>query len=181
MEQQISRKYALKLSRVFVVVLIVVFPIIHGSLLERVVRDTHSSEKELLDTKGREFKYKLIRIPKDIRPEHYDLFLYPNLDTLNFCGKVEILIRCFKSTDRIIFHVKNLNTKNIKVLDDKEKEIKVKDVSENKERNLMMLQLEKDLKKDAKYRLAMNFDGKLANNMEGFYKSQYKTKDGQKR
>ena len=181
MEQQISRKYALKLSRVFVVVLIVVFPIIHGSLFKRVVRDTHSSGKELLDTKGREFKYKLIRIPKDIRPEHYDLFLYPNLDTLNFYGKVEILIRCFKSTDRIIFHVKNLNTKNIKVLDDKEKEIKVKDVSENKERNLMMLQLEKDLKKDAKYCLAMDFDGKLANNMEGFYKSQYKTKDGEKR
>ena len=181
MEQQTSRKFALSFSRIFLLALVVAAPIIHGSLLKRTLRDKHSSEKQLLDTKGREFKYKLIRIPKDIWPEHYDLFLNPNLKTSNFDGKVDILLRCFKSTNQIIFHVKDLKTHNIKVLDDKDKEIKVKDVSENKERNLMILQLEKDLIKDAKYRLAMDFNGKLADNMEGFYKSQYKTKDGEKR
>jgi hypothetical protein len=77
--------------------------------------------------------------------------------------------------------MKDLKTKNIKVLGDKDAEIKVKDVSENKERNLVILQLDEDLKKDKEYSLAMDFNGKLADNMEGFYKSEYKTKDGEKR
>ena len=182
MEQQISRKYILKCSQIFVVLLIAFLSITYGSLLKRVARGKEdSSEKKLLDTKGREFNYKFIRIPKDIRPLHYDLFLHPNLDTLHFKGKVQILLRCFKSTNRIIFHIKNLETKNIKVLGDKNAEIKVKDVSENKERNLVILQLDEDLKKDKEYRLAMDFNGVLADNMEGFYKSEYKTEDGKKR
>lgn len=182
MAQRISRKYSLKFSQLLIAVsLIAILPISHGSLLKRTLREEHNTEKKLLDTKGREFNYKLVRIPKDIRPLHYDLFLYPNLDTLHFKGKVQILLRCFKSTNRIIFHMKDLKTKNIKVLGDKDAEIKVKDVSENKERNLVILQLDEDLKKDKEYSLAMDFNGKLADNMEGFYKSEYKTKDGEKR
>ena len=40
---------------------------------------------------------------------------------------------------------------------------------------------DEDLKKDKEYRLAMDFNGVLADNMEGFYKSEYKTEDGKKR
>ena len=181
MEQQISRKYSLKFSKLFLLLLVAFMSITHGSLLKRVTRKEHKDDKKLLDSKGREFNYKLIRIPKDIRPIHYDLFLHPNLDTLHFQGKVQILLRCFKSTNRIIFHMKDLKTTNIRLLGDKNTDIKVKDVSENKERNLVILQLDKDLKKDQEYRLSMDFNGKLADNMEGFYKSEYKTKEGKKR
>ena len=182
MERDIpSRKYSLKFSKILVVLCVVFLTITHGSLLKRVTRKEDKEDKKLLDSKGREFEYKLIRIPKDVRPVHYDLFLHPNFDTLHFKGKVQILLHCFKATNRIIFHLKDLKTKNIRVLGDKDREIKVKDMSENKERNLVILKLDEDLKKDSEYHLSMDFNGKLADNMEGFYKSEYKTKDGEKR
>ncbi|XP_028406137.1 endoplasmic reticulum aminopeptidase 1-like [Dendronephthya gigantea] len=181
MEKGKTIKYSIKFPQILLISLIAILSITHGSLLRRVSRENQDTEKKLLDTKGRPFNYKLIRIPKDVRPLHYDLYLHPNLDTLHFKGKVQILLKCFKSTSRIILHVKDLKTDNIRVLNDKDAEIKVKDVSENTERNLMILDLSEDLKKDKEYRLAMDFNAKLAENMEGFYKSEYKTKDGKKR
>ena len=181
MEQQLSRKNSLSFFYVYLGLSFAFLSITHGSLLGRIRREEYDTKKKLLDTKGREFAYKQMRIPKDIRPVHYDLFLHPNLDTLHFKGKVQILIRCFNSTSKIIFHMKKLHAKNIRVLDEKNGEIKVKDMSENEERNLVILQLDEELKKDNEYRLAMDFRGKLANNMEGFYKSEYKTTDGKKR
>lgn len=178
MEQQISRK---NIFRTFILILVAFLSITYGSLLKRVSRKEKITGKRLLDTKGREFSYKLIRLPKDIKPLHYDLFLNPNLDTLDFKGNVKMVLWCSKTTDRIIFHVKNLKTENIKVFGGKNVEIKVKDFSENKERNLVILKLNEDMKKDKEYKLEMDFSGKLADNMEGFYKSEYKTPTGEKR
>lgn len=152
-----------------------------AKLLKRTETSKHSTAKKLFDTKGRKFAYKYVRIPKDIRPLHYDLFLHPNLTSLNFGGKVEILLRCFETTSRIIFHLMHLKTEHVKLVDDTKVDIKVKDISENKERNLMILELEKQLKNGKKYTLSMDFHGKLADNMEGFYKSEYRTKSGEKR
>lgn len=180
MEKGKPIKHSIKRHHILIL-LTAILSITHGSILRRVARDKKDAEKKLLDTKGRPFNYKLIRIPKDVRPLHYDLFLHPNLDTLHFKGKVQILVKCFKSTSRIIFHVKDLKTDNIRVLNDKNVEIKIKDVSENEERNLILLDLGEGLKKGKEYRLAMDFNGKLANNMEGFYKSEYRTRDGKKR
>ena len=151
-------------------------------LLKRTREKEHGSTTgRLLDTKVREFAYKSIRIPKNIRPLHYDLFLHPNLTSLKYDGKLTISLKCFEVTNRIIFHMKDLKMDQIKVVNEGKTEIKVKDVSENKERNLVILELDEKLEKDKEYYLSMDFSGKLSDNMEGFYKSEYTTKSGEKR
>lgn len=152
-----------------------------ANLFKRTTRSAEVTGKKLFDTKGREFAYKSIRIPKDIRPLHYDLFLHPNLTSLEYDGKVKVLLKCFRTTNRIIFHKKGLKTQRVKVTDKRNAEIKVTDISENKERSLVILKLDKELSKDEEYTLSMDFSGKLAGNMEGFYKSEYTTKSGEKR
>lgn len=168
-----------------VIVLLVCISITDGSLQRHVARDKTVIRKKLFDTKGREFKYKSIRIPKDVKPFHYDLFIHPNLEELTFQGRVRIKIRCFKNTRRVIFHVKNLRYENIKLTREETGEdnieIKVKDIAENKELNLVTLELENQLKVNEKYVLSMDFEGEISNNMEGFYKSSYMTKDGETR
>ena len=77
--------------------------------------------------------------------------------------------------------MKDLKMDQIKVVNEGKTEIKVKDVSENKERNLVILELDEKLEKDKEYYLSMDFSGKLSDNMEGFYKSEYTTKSGEKR
>lgn len=47
-----------------------------------------------------------IRLPRTVKPHHYDIELLPNIEEGNFSiiGKISIDVECMKKTDRIILH-----------------------------------------------------------------------------
>lgn len=58
---------------------------------------------------GAMFPWKNIRLPKDLQPDRYKLWLHPNLTSLELSGNVEIDVDVVKETNLIIIHQQNLN------------------------------------------------------------------------
>ncbi|XP_070546050.1 leucyl-cystinyl aminopeptidase-like [Ptychodera flava] len=59
------------------------------------------------------FPYSSVRLPKDVVPETYDLFMHPNLTTQQFSGRVVINVRIAKPTSAIILHMQRISLSDI--------------------------------------------------------------------
>jgi len=125
--------------------------------------------------------YKNIRLPNNIRPLSYDLYMHPNLTTFKFSGKVEIVLRCLQPTKNIILHLRDLRVGDIGLTDSKQNRLKILRRMEYKKNQQYLITMDEELKEKTSYALYMEFKGALSSNMEGFYKSSYKTKTGQLR
>ena len=127
------------------------------------------------------FPYQNIRIPNDIRPLSYDIYIHPNLTTFKFTGRVIINIRCYLPTRNILFHVRDLRVRNVKLTDSKQKRLKIARTVQYKKKQQYLIVVNEELQEKERYALYMEFNGALSKNMEGFYRSSYKTKTGQVR
>jgi aminopeptidase N len=58
---------------------------------------------------GVKFPWKRMRLPNNLQPISYKLFLHPNLTTLDYTGHVEIDIQVINETNILIFHQLHLN------------------------------------------------------------------------
>jgi len=125
------------------------------------------------------FPHKEILLPKDIKPERYQVYLHPNLTSFNFHGGVKIDIICDSPTRNILLHMKRLNITSYGVQDSRGDHLPVLRVAESKKLEQYLVEMKDELKKGEKYTVKLEFNGQLANTMAGFYKSSYKTKSGQ--
>ncbi|KAJ8968398.1 hypothetical protein NQ317_007791 [Molorchus minor] len=122
--------------------------------------------------------------------EHYKLEIISYLgvkDNFDFDGKVWIQTTCLHPTQNITLHSKDLEIK--------ENEITVKDISStdpksvktakiefDKDKDFLIISLEKPLAEDHKYEIFIQFKGKLDDGLAGFYRSSYSDKkNGEKR
>ncbi|XP_044761271.1 glutamyl aminopeptidase isoform X3 [Coccinella septempunctata] len=112
------------------------------------------------------------RLPDVARPEHYDLYLYPNLENGTFTGKVNITVK-LKDTGVITLHSKNLTIKSVK--------------SDQAPVNFYLyidyelLLIQRDDEKpfhNGTSSLEIEFEGTMKNKLVGLYKSTYKGKKG---
>jgi hypothetical protein len=55
------------------------------------------------------YPWKHIRLPKDLHPDRYKLWIHPNLTTLKFAGTVEIDVHVTKETNLVVLHQQGLN------------------------------------------------------------------------
>lgn len=118
-------------------------------------------------------------------PLHYDLLVHPNLTSLDFVGseKIEILVR--DATQYIILHSKDLEVMNVILQSEEDLRYrkpgkKLNVLSYPAHQQIALLVPEK-LMADLRYSVAINFQAKLANGFEGFYKSTYRTRGGKTR
>lgn len=125
------------------------------------------------------FPHKEILLPKDIKPERYQVYLHPNLTSFNFHGGVKIDIICDSPTRNILLHMKRLNITSYGVQDSRGDHLPVLRVAESKKLEQYLVEMKDELKKGEKYTVKLEFNGQLANTMAGFYKSSYKTKSGE--
>lgn len=122
---------------------------------------------------------KNVRLPKSVKPMHYALELKPDLeDTFTFVGSVAVTILCITETDNVKLHTNKLDVFNVSVHKEGSGEVvpfgavqKVDDLE------FLVVPLGRKLEKGASYVLRMGFNGTLADDLAGFYRSSYKTTD----
>ncbi|XP_062562967.1 aminopeptidase A isoform X1 [Armigeres subalbatus] len=118
------------------------------------------------------------RLPRHIKPHHYDLQMFPNLEQQTFTGRVGIDITISEPTDFIVLHSKQLAITDTMVkrmkADRTEEPVKVKQAFEFEPHQYWVIETEGV--GSGEYRLSMNFSGNLANRIVGFYSSTYKDK-----
>ncbi|XP_034512443.1 endoplasmic reticulum aminopeptidase 2 isoform X2 [Ailuropoda melanoleuca] len=136
-------------------------------------------------TNGEPFPWNQLRLPSTVIPLHYDLLIHPNLTSLDFVGseKIEVLVR--DATQFIILHSKDLEIMNVVLQSEEDlrygkpgKRLNVLNYPAHQQ--IALLAPEK-LMADLRYSVAIDFQAKLANGFEGFYKSTYRTRGGKTR
>ncbi|XP_077938221.1 aminopeptidase Ey-like isoform X2 [Gasterosteus aculeatus] len=127
------------------------------------------------------------RLPKSLVPVHYNVTLWPRLteDATTklyiFTGESSVEFECTEETDLILIHSNKLNyTKldnvHLARLTSVNSEVKAPSIKNSWLQNVtqyLVLQLDVKLIKDHKYHLETKFQGELANDLGGFYRSEY--------
>ena len=122
------------------------------------------------------------RLPSNIHPKHYDMLIAVNLNELTFTGKSSVSFQVTTATDTIIFHVNELKIEKVQVFDSLEvKPFKIRKEFQYKKNQFFVLELVKKLEV-GEYKLKLNFDGNIkTKELNGFYRSTYKSKNGKTR
>ncbi|EGI70560.1 Glutamyl aminopeptidase [Acromyrmex echinatior] len=120
------------------------------------------------------------RLPKEVVPIHYDLYLHPKLKESTFSGKVTILIDVKQDNNRtsIALHQKDLNITSVKLITyglDEDYEINISSISKPTKYEIFMITTENNIKSGL-YNLSLEFDGSLKDKIVGFYNSKYQYK-----
>ncbi|KAL9700701.1 hypothetical protein quinque_004142 [Culex quinquefasciatus] len=118
------------------------------------------------------------RLPRHIKPRHYDLLMRPDLDQQTFSGAVGIDVTVSEPTDYFVVH-SNLLTIGDTVLkrtlpDRSEQAVQIRRAYPYEPHQYWVIETESV--EAGEYRISMNFSGSLANRIVGFYSSSYRDK-----
>lgn len=175
---------ALAFSVALIIAVSTVYTFINGyseDLVFKLKRSPGPSKGKSQELDKAAFPYQNIRLPNHVRPMSYDVYIHPNLTTFKFTGKVKIVLRCYQRTKTVILHVRELRVGDIKLTDSKQKGLRIAHRMQHKENQQFLIAMDQELRENETYALYLEFNGALSNNMEGFYRSSYKTKSGQVR
>ncbi|KAK1176498.1 endoplasmic reticulum aminopeptidase 2-like isoform X1 [Acipenser oxyrinchus oxyrinchus] len=143
------------------------------------------AHQDPIATNGHLFPWNKVRLPDKIVPVHYDLRIHPNLTSLNFTGTVKIEVLVKEETSFVILHSKDLEITGATIIPEEDLETdnlgKNVSVLEYPSHEQIALQAAEPLAAHRKYRLCIEFCASLAEGFDGFYKSTYRTVDGEKR
>ncbi|KAL7866778.1 hypothetical protein AOLI_G00145920 [Acnodon oligacanthus] len=131
------------------------------------------------------------RLPDTLKPQSYNITLWPRLTEdahgmYIFTGSSEVVFMCEKETDLIIIHCHKLN---LTFFDGRHAKLigmhraaapAIKKTWFQVETQYLVVQLKGTLKPGKAYSLYTEFKGELADDLEGFYRSEYK-EDGVKK
>ncbi|XP_030856224.1 aminopeptidase N isoform X2 [Strongylocentrotus purpuratus] len=124
------------------------------------------------------------RLPRDVIPENYQLYLKPylyeedlrpNTDdrVFTFDGKVKIVMDCKMETDVITLHINNITIRS-NTLESKDGEmIEITDVTYTPEYEFVHFHVGKMLEAGTGYVLEIEYLGELWDGLAGFYRSSY--------
>ena len=121
--------------------------------------------------KNTKSKNKSVRLVSHITPIHYAITLKPDLESHIFSGHETITISLDKPTKNITLHSKDLSIKTANVIFGKNN-IDVKNISYDVSTETVSFDFPSMLPK-GKVKLSIVFEGVLADDMRGFYKSKY--------
>ncbi|XP_068680760.1 endoplasmic reticulum aminopeptidase 2-like isoform X3 [Montipora foliosa] len=181
------------LSLVFAVVLVLIFlqhdflPLFteHARELSKHRSREDGVEFKIVDTMEKLARANRGRLPRDIQPLTYNLDLRVNLTTLRYCGVVKIKMLCKSATRFVILHSKDLDILDVSMTQAYEippvETLTVQRILLFKRNQQLCVEFFKRLRKGEMYVLNLRFKSKISNRLEGFYKSYYTNKHGEKR
>ncbi|XP_024220191.2 endoplasmic reticulum aminopeptidase 1 isoform X1 [Halyomorpha halys] len=127
------------------------------------------------------FPWNNVRLPAFARPLRYHINIHPNLTTLDVKGQVIIDFQVDKDTYFIVLNSQNLTITDKMITDRKNHRLSIARLLEYPPRQQLYLEMKDKFRKRVNYTLVMRFTTRLSREMEGFYISSYKTKDGETR
>ena len=159
------------------------------------VTPTNASESisTVTPTKEPASPWNNIRLPQNIRPIHYNVYLDPYLEQNTFAGNVSVLIEVTEKSDfmsYILIHINDMNVTRAKVYKrdpDAEpdtttqgEEIPSK-TFEYLKNDYFVFELEKDLEVGGQYVLVMSYESRFSSQLNGLYISTYTNEKGEER
>lgn len=149
---------------------------------EQIILHNTSKTNHITDESSKMSSSKVIsqlkfRLPRAIKPLHYDLFLAPDLNTHQFNGRVRISISVEEPTPLIALHANKLNITGTVGLahvmpDGTRTNVSILNTFPYEKYEYFVIEPEKELAV-GNYEIKMEFDGRLDKNIVGFYSSKY--------
>uniref|UniRef100_G3SXU5 Aminopeptidase n=1 Tax=Loxodonta africana TaxID=9785 RepID=G3SXU5_LOXAF len=124
-----------------------------------------------------------VRLPEHVIPVHYDLMIHANLTTLTFWGTTEIEITASQPTSTIILHSHRLQISKAtlrKGAGERQSEDPLRVLEYTPHEQIALLAPE-PLLVGVLYTIVIEYAGNLSESFHGFYKSTYRTKEGEVR
>jgi len=119
------------------------------------------------------------RLPRSVRPRHYELELTPDLAARTFEGKVEIEIEIKQKTNTILLNAVEIQVKEVTIKVGESRTIKATNISLNEKDEICTLTFSESLEPGTEgVRLILVYSGILNDQMRGFYASTYKDANG---
>lgn len=128
------------------------------------------------------FPWNKIRLPKHVLPVHYDLLIHPNLTTLTFTGLTKIEITVTQQTNSVVLHGKYLQITKASIQKTTE--------STDTDNKVLVLEyppfeqialLATEPLQVGNYVIRIEYSANLSESYHGFYKSTYRTPEGEVR
>ncbi|RWS22684.1 puromycin-sensitive aminopeptidase-like isoform X3, partial [Leptotrombidium deliense] len=128
-----------------------------------------------------EVKQPFCRLPTNVVPTVYDLTFTPDLTTFSFTGETSITVNIKDAVDQVTLNVADLDI-NEALFSPKEGEelIKVKELSISPETETVIVKFPFTLE-PGEVKLLFKYTGTINDKMKGFYRSQYKSLEGEVR
>ncbi|XP_035235118.1 endoplasmic reticulum aminopeptidase 1b [Anguilla anguilla] len=156
---------------------LLIFPIPSVATTER--SDDEKTSPPLA-TNGQPFPWRKMRLPETVLPLYYDLFIHPNLTTLDFTGTIHIQLEVLEDTSVIILHSKDLRISKAALLESSR--ILPLQVLEYPAFQQVALQADGvTLTRGSRCAVYLEFAANLSESFHGLYKSTYRTSEGEVR
>ncbi|XP_040584863.1 endoplasmic reticulum aminopeptidase 1 isoform X2 [Mesocricetus auratus] len=132
---------------------------------------------------GASFPWSNMRLPEHIIPIHYDLLIHANLSTLTFWGTTEVEITVSQPTSTIIMHSHQLQISKAILRRGAEDKLSEEPLSilEYPAHEQVALLAPQPLLAGLQYTVIITYAANLSESFHGFYKSTYRTQEGELR
>lgn len=120
---------------------------------------------------------KFERLPTFAEPTHYDVRLSPCLNQFSFEGLSTVDVTIKEATDVVKVHAQSLMIQSVSLIANPGEAAKTLETTYDDKLNILSIKLPAVLQPQ-KVQFVFKFVGELNDKMRGFYRSQYKDKDG---
>ncbi|XP_063176496.1 endoplasmic reticulum aminopeptidase 1-like isoform X2 [Chroicocephalus ridibundus] len=127
------------------------------------------------------FPWQGVRLPKDVVPLRYHLVIHPNLTTLTFAGSAAIEVTVTWQTSAVVLHSKHLRIARATVEAGHGRPAQEARVVEQQALEQVALLTAEPLRAGHNYTLRIQYRANLSESFHGFYKSTYRTREGELR
>jgi aminopeptidase N len=119
------------------------------------------------------------QLPRTVRPLHYDVMITPDAAALRFTGKVGIAIEVVRPTSTITLNAVDMAFSSVNLATDQESWAASK-TEINESTQTASFSFDRQLAK-GRYRLTLDYSGKIGTQAAGLFAIDYPTADGKKR
>ncbi|XP_075583234.1 endoplasmic reticulum aminopeptidase 1 [Pelecanus crispus] len=130
---------------------------------------------------GSQFPWDAVRLPEHIIPLRYHLLIHPNLTTLTFAGTAAIEVTVAQQSSAVVLHAKRLQITRAAIEDGGGRSVRAVRVLEHRALEQVALLAAEPLRAGRRYTLSIQYAANLSESFHGFYKSTYRTQEGELR